>query len=438
MTLIEMREKAIAARNEARKILEAAKVENRDMNEAEQARFDAAVAESDRWKKLIADEERLGADEPEDGWKPVENRGDSRTGPKADRPAPENRGDPKTIKAKTWNGFDRRVEEVEYREDDPRYKFATREYDREYRDWLGGRTERRSVMNITQGDKGGLWASEQIAARFFQKVDDALWFRQIADNIDVVGAGSLGIYGIDTDPSDGEWTTEFSTTDVATDTAMKAGKRELRPHNLVKTIKISRTMLRAVPNAENIIVDRLAYRVAVAEEKAFIAGTGSNQPLGVFTANNAGVSTASDVNLGSTTDFTENGLMALHHGLKAQYRRRASYLMHRDAIMRIRRLKVTSTGTNFLWVPGFGGEPDTLLGRPVYESEFAPNTFSSAQYVAVFGDFSRYQIATRVRLEMLRDEYTAAGQGSIRYFVYHESDGMPILGEAFARGKLSN
>ena len=48
------------------------------------------------------------------------------------------------------------------------------------------------------------------------------------------------------------------------------------------------------------------------------------------------------------------------------------------------------------------GEPDRLLGLPMDVSEYAPNTFTSALYVGILGDFSNYWIADSLALEMQR------------------------------------
>ena len=73
---------------------------------------------------------------------------------------------------------------------------------------------------------------------------------------------------------------------------MKFGKRELHPHPLAKRIKISNDLIRrSVLPSESIVRDRLAYKFAITQEKAFLLGHGANQPLGVFVASDDGIST---------------------------------------------------------------------------------------------------------------------------------------------------
>ncbi|HHK41470.1 MAG TPA: phage major capsid protein, partial [Planctomycetaceae bacterium] len=424
MTLKELREARDAARAEAKKILDRCDAEDhRDMTPEEDTAFENAMAEVERLSKRIRNEERIGTDAD---WETPTGR---RTTPDGDTQTrePENiEGGP--IECRVWNSNLHEHETVTLREDDPGYMIAQDEYDREFRRFLTHPEER--TFSLQQGDQGGNWASQQIANMFFQGVDDVNWFRGLANNIDVIGSGSLGIFGIDTDPSDAEWTSEISSSDISADTAMKSGKRELNPHVLMKRFDASRTIFRRVPRVEQYVISRLAYKVGITEEKAFISGSGANQPLGIFTADDAGISTSRDVALGSTTNFTADGLLDVQYALKQQYRRRAGWFLHRDSVLRIRKLKSATSPNEYLWVNGLGGEPSLLLGSPVYESEYAPNTYSSGNYGVVYGDLSQYTIATSVRIEMLRDQFTGAGQNKVRLYVYHEVDGMPIQEEA--------
>ena len=67
-------------------------------------------------------------------------------------------------------------------------------------------------------------------------------------------------------------------------------------------------------------MQRLGYKFAITHEKNFLTGTGQNQPLGVFTASNYGISTSRDVATGnSATAIAMNGLINAKCALKAAY-----------------------------------------------------------------------------------------------------------------------
>ena len=330
----------------------------------------------------------------------------------------------------------REVRTVQIDPDDPRYTRAGKAYNDEFRSYVStGRADERT-LKLAEGDKGGVIAPMQVAARFIQKLDDDLHIRRISNSVMVENAGSLGVMGIEDDPSDAEWTSEVSDTDAAADTDMKFGKRELSPNLLIKRLDISKTMLNRLPRVESILVDRLAYRTGRAEENGFINGTGSSQPLGVFTAGDSGLPTSRDVNLGSTSAPTTDGLIKMQMALKEGHRRRGKWLLGRAMLEKVRLLK--DAENRYIWRPGLTDDmPAILLGKEICESELAPSVFTSGKYVAVFGNFEYYMIATALNLSIFRDPYTAAGKNKQRFFVYHESDGMPVLAEAFSRGKLS-
>ena len=126
------------------------------------------------------------------------------------------------------------------------------------------------------------------------------------------------------------------------------------------------------------------------------------------------------------------------YSVKQQYRRNAVWLMHRDMFKMLAKIK--DADGQYIWQPSVAlNTPDTLLGHPAYESEFAPNTFAAEKYVAVYGDFkSGYWIcdADGMNIQVLDQLYATTNQ--IGYLFDYFGDGAPVLGEAFARVKLAS
>jgi HK97 family phage major capsid protein len=218
---------------------------------------------------------------------------------------------------------------------------------------------------------------------------------------------------------------------------MAFGKRNLHPHPLAKRIKVSRKLIRAVPNSEQLVRDRLAYKFGITFEKNCLTGTGAQQPLGVFTASNDGISTGRDVSTGNTTtEIRFDGLIEAKYTLKPAYWPNARWLFHRDGVKQIAKLK--DGEGQYLWRESVRvGEPDRILGLPAFMSEYAPNTFSASQYVGIIGDFRNYWIADALTLEfqLLNELYAETNQ--VGLIGRLESDGMPVLEEAFVRVKLA-
>jgi len=300
------------------------------------------------------------------------------------------------------------------------------------------RGERRDLSADTASEGGNIVAPQQFVAEVLKKMDDLVFMRELATKYTLNSFANLGVPTITADPADADWTTEVAA--VSNDTALAIGKRTMAPNMLTKGIKVSIKLLEvATLPAEQIVADRLAYKFAIAQEKAFLTGSGSGQPLGVFTASASGISTGRDVSTGNTsTAFTFDGLTEAQMSIKQQYRANGSWLLHRDAVKMARKIKTGISGdTTYIWQPSTQlGQPDTLLGRPVFESEYVPNTFTSGLYVGLFGDFSKYWIVDQLPYTVQRLVELYAGTNQVGFIGRMSSDGAPVDELAFARVKL--
>lgn len=299
-----------------------------------------------------------------------------------------------------------------------------------------GAEELRAFQADSDTEGGYLVAPQMFVAELIKFVDDLVFIRGLATKYTVDKAASMGAPSLDTDAADTDWTSELLT--GSEETTMRFGKREMYPHPLAKRVKVSKKLIRvATMPAEQIIMERIGYKVGVTQEKAFLTGTGNKQPLGLFTASNDGITTARDVSTGnSTTSIGWDGLVEAKYSLKGAYWGKAQWLFHRDALKQITKLKDGDGAP--LWRPSYqAGEPDMILGSPLMMSEFAPNTFTTGQYVGMFGDFSKYWIADALDLQIQRLTELYAETNQDGFIARMETDGMPVLAEAFARVKLA-
>ncbi|MCP4161222.1 MAG: phage major capsid protein [Deltaproteobacteria bacterium] len=267
-----------------------------------------------------------------------------------------------------------------------------------------------------------------------QSVDDLVFVRKKATKFEVKNAESLGVPTIESDPSDAEWTTELST--GSNDSDMKLGKRVLKPNPVAKRIKVSDKLIRASStNIDAIVRNRLAYKFGITHEKGFFLGSGIDQPLGLFVASVNGISAGRDiVGDNTSTQMNPDALIDTKYSLKAQYHAKAEWLFHRNGVKQIRKMK--DSNNEYLWKQGLSDKPDTILDSPYSMSEYVPNTFTTGQYVGLYGDLSFYWIADALdmTIKVLAELYAESNQ--IGYIGRWESDGMPVLEEAFARVKL--
>lgn len=282
---------------------------------------------------------------------------------------------------------------------------------------------------------GFITTPQQFVNRLIKAIDNLVFIRQWATPNTVVTAQSLGLPYLASDPDDADWTTELGTGNL--DSAMSFGKRELFPRPLAKRIKVSNKLLRLNPDVEQLAISRLAYKFAVAFEKAAMTGSGASKPLGVFTASADGISTGRDVSTDNTTTaFTVNGLKNAKYTLKGAYWPTAKWMFHRDAVKML--AKLVDGQSRYLWQPSIQlGQPDMLEGIPLFTSEYAPNTFTTGLYVGILGDFSFYHTADALDFGIQRLNELYAETNQTGFIGRLESDGMPVLEEAFVRVKLA-
>lgn len=278
----------------------------------------------------------------------------------------------------------------------------------------------------------------QFVDELLKALDNELFILRLSRRFDLQNAESLGVPTLDADPADSDWTSELLT--GSEDSTMAIGKRELHPHPLAKLLKVSNKLLRSTSDglsAETIVRDRLLFVFSTTLEKAFMTGSGAQQPLGVFTASSDGISTSRDVSTDNTTTaISADNLIEVAGTLKAQYRRNAQWIFHRDAITKIRKLK--DGNGQYLWMPGLqAGQGDRILEMPYNVSEYAPNTFTSGKYVGILGDFRFFWVvfALDFAIQRLVELYAATNQ--VGFITRAEVDAAPVLEEAFVRVTLA-
>jgi len=287
--------------------------------------------------------------------------------------------------------------------------------------------------NPTQA--GYLVAPEKFVTELIKEMADKSFMRQKANVLPPLrGAQSLGYPTRTAGMSSFAWGTEIQA--PTADSTLAFGKREFKPHPGTSEILISKTLIRNVSNADALIRGEIAEEVNSSLEEAYMTGTGAGQPLGVFTASDDGIGTSRDVSTGNTaTELKFDGLINCKMSVKEQYRRGAEWIMHRDAIKQIMKLK--DSNGQYIWQPSVTqGAPDMLLSSPVNESEFAPNTFTTGLYLAVFGNLKNYWIVDSLAMEIqvLMELYARTNQAD--YLTRIETDGAPVVSAAFARAKL--
>jgi len=171
---------------------------------------------------------------------------------------------------------------------------------------------------------------------------------------------------------------------------------------------------------EQWLADEVSIDFAVQEGAAFVTGNGANKPRGFLSYPTVANANWTWGNLGrvitgvdgdwkdSSTDpgaETDN-IVDLVYALKPVFRRNARFTMNRKTVSSI--MKLRDADGRQLWSSGLrDGQPDRLMGYPIFEMEDMPDIASDAFAIA-FGDFQRgYLIVDRIGVRVLRDPFSA-------------------------------
>lgn len=306
-------------------------------------------------------------------------------------------------------------------------------YKRQFLGYLA--TGRESLgLQVGKDTKGGYAAPFELVADLIQFLDNAVIMRQLATVLPPMAtAVNIGVPTWDTDPGDADWTAEVPASSISEDDDATMGQREFMPHLLTKLVLISLKLMRSgVIDVWGLIKQRLGYVFSITEEQAFLTGSGAQRPLGVFTTSADGLPASRNVTASATTSWSGDDLINTFYNVKDQYQKNGSWIMSRQAARNTRRLK-TGDG-QYLWVAGFAGQPNTILDRPLFQSEYANSTFTTGLYVAAFGDFKAgYMIADTLDFTLQELNELFARTNQVGIIGRKETDGTVVLPEALTR-----
>ena len=217
-------------------------------------------------------------------------------------------------------------------------------------------------------------------------------------------------------------------------TGYATGLREIPTHELYALVDISEQELEdSVFNLEQEMSLEFGEQFAKAEGTAFVSGNAVGKPEGFLTNSEIGT-----VNSGAGAALTADGLISLYHEPKAEYAQNGTFVFSRSTLAAIRKLKTDSN--DYVFQPGnqlSGGMVATILGAPYIQATDMPAVGAGNKPIA-FGDFRRgYMIVDRVNLAILRDPFTQATSGNVRYVARKRVGAQVILPEAIKTQTVS-
>jgi HK97 family phage major capsid protein len=167
------------------------------------------------------------------------------------------------------------------------------------------------------------------------------------------------------------------------------------------------------------------------EGLAGFVGNGVKQPEGVLV--NPGVTS---VVSGAASSITADSMISMFYDLPAFYRNSSTWAMSGKTLAAVRKLK--DGAGSWLWQPSMIlDQPELLLGRPVVECVDLPDVASSATPI-VLGNWNvGYRLIDRLSLAILRDPFSLATTGKIRFHARRRVGGGVVQAAAFRKMLVS-
>lgn len=260
------------------------------------------------------------------------------------------------------------------------------------------------ALSVDSDPDGGMLVMPEMSAEIVKKVYESSPLRQLA-SVQVIGTDSLELIE-DLDEAGSEWVGE--TASRATTDTPQFNKVVIFTHELSAKPKASQKILDdANVNIESWIASKVAEKFARDEATAFITGNGVGKPMGLASyASGTSFGQIEQVVSGSAAALTADGLIDLFYSLKDAYLANAAFGMQRASVKAVR--KLVDQNDQYLWQPGLqSGQPDSLLGKPLYQAADLAAIGANNLPVA-FGDFrAGYQIVDRFGIRVLRDPYSS-------------------------------
>lgn len=261
------------------------------------------------------------------------------------------------------------------------------------------------ALRASDSAAGGVTVPEGFASELLKKLVENSPIRALA-TVTTISTGELVLPKVTANPT-AAWVAETGTR-AATEPAFT--QVQIPAHEAGCYVDVSQRLLEDnAVNLEGELSTMLAAEFARLEGLAFLKGDGTGKPKGII-----GHADFTTINNGHATNLSADSLIALMHTLPATYRNAGVWLMNALTAGKVRQLK--DTDGNYLWRPSLAeGNPPTLLGRPIYETPDLDDVAATKTPI-VFGDIrAAYRVADRVGVSLLRDPYSVATTGLVRF-----------------------
>jgi HK97 family phage major capsid protein len=267
--------------------------------------------------------------------------------------------------------------------------------------------------------------------------------RNLADiRTGVQGYPTLRYNNLETAGYTSAWTQPDTGTTARTSIDPGFTEVPIAPVPCIPFTQVSQQLIRQANfDIEAEVMDTLQRQLSKNLEWGYVGGTGTNSPTGIFTVN-ANVNIVSDTSTGTTRALAvakatvANLSKMRYEKLPAAYWGSAAWILPQDVYASIAGIVVNGVP---IFVPSadaalVGAAPFTLMGLPVYVTEYLPAHVATAttgkNTIAVLGNIrDGFSVREWGGIGMIRDEITAASSARVIF------QGMAFANSAFTRVK---
>lgn len=297
-----------------------------------------------------------------------------------------------------------------------------KEKQRKYKDavvgWIRSRMTRvTDELNEGTAEDGGYLVPEEWEPKLQKKLEEKNVMRQLCHKIKTEGTHNIPIKTADPTAA---WMDEG---EALTFTDPEFGNITLDAYKLGAGCKITEELLADnAYNVEDEVIEMLAEAIAKKEGDAFLNGNGTKKPTGLLDDTNG----AQKI---ETTTFKTDDVIDLVYAVKKPYRKNGKFLCNDATVKLLRKMK--DGNQQYIWQPSLqAGEPDRLLGYPLYTDPAFPELTDNKALIA-FGDFNKaYWIGDRGSRSFQRLNEVFAVNGMIGLMTKQRVDGKVINNEA--------
>jgi HK97 family phage major capsid protein len=347
------------------------------------------------------------------------------------------------------SAMERAFEKSEERSTEQR---ATKQYREQFIGWMRGGAAP-ELREINTGSSSGVLVPKVYEDGILKYLDANTVVRNLADlKTGVSGYPTVRWNTLETNAYTSAWTQIDTSSTAAVSIDPGFSEAPIPPIPCGPFTQVSRqALVQSNFDLEAEIMDNLQRQLAKNLEWGYVGGSGSSQPTGIFkvdtnvqttTATSTGTTRALAITAGATVaKLTE----MRYTKLPAAYWGSAAWIMPQDFYAAVAGLTANSVP---VFVPSadaalVGAAPFTLMGLPVYVTEFLPAHVATAttgkNVVAVLGNVrDAFAIREWGGMSMYRDEVTAASSGRIKFGAWMFANSLVTRAKAMVQLQVTN